>query len=114
PAALPRPRRGAGGGVRSGPERAQAWVERTTDDPDALSALATARARLEAGRRLRSVRRFRVFELEGALPDRAALEDLLHRSTWFYNPHKERCRVRTAARDATPLAPEEVGVLVVE
>lgn len=93
---------------------AQAWVELKTDDPDALSALATARARLAAGRGLAAVRRFRLFELEGATPGRGELEDLLHRSTWFYNPHKERCTVRTAARDRTPLEASEVAVLVME
>ena len=93
---------------------AQAWIELRTDDPDAWSALATARSRLAAGRTLAALRRFRLFELAGATPGRGALEDLLHRSTWFYNPHKERCTVRTAARDRTPLDAAEVAVLVVE
>ncbi len=95
-------------------DRAQAWVELKTDDPEAFSALAVARARVDAARRLEEVRRFRVFEVEGGLPDRVALDDLLHRSTWFYNPHKERCTVRRAARDAAPLGRGEVAVLVVE
>ena len=95
-------------------DRAQAWVELRTDDPEALSALAVARARLEAARWLEAVRRFRVFEIEGPVPARGALDELLHRSTWFYNPHKERCTVRRSARDAPPLAPGEIAVLVVE
>jgi hypothetical protein len=94
--------------------RAQAWVELITDDPAALSALAVARSRLPEGRRLLKVRRLRLFELEGAVAARGALEDLMHRSTWFYNPHKERCSVRLDGADPAPLAPDEQAVLVVE
>jgi hypothetical protein len=94
--------------------RAQAWIELKTDDPEALSALAVARARLPEARALASLRRFRLFELEGPLPARAALEERLHRSTWFYNPHKERCTLRLAEADPTPLRKDERPVLVVE
>jgi hypothetical protein len=60
------------------------------------------------------LRRLRVFELRGALPDRAALEALLHRSIQFYNPAKERCTLRLDPLEAAPLAADEVGVLVLE
>ena len=74
---------------------AQAWVALRSDDPEAVSAFAIARARMPSGRRLRGLRRMRLFELHGALPPPAKLTDLLHRSTQFYNPHKETCAVRT-------------------
>jgi hypothetical protein len=93
---------------------AQAWIEPVADDPEATSALAVARERLPGGRALESLRRLRVFELRGALPDRAALEELLHRSIQFYNPAKERCTLRLDPREAAPLAAGEVGVLVLE
>lgn len=93
---------------------AQAWIELVSDDPEAVSALAVARAHLPAGRALRTLRRLRLFELSGALPTRAQLEDLLHRSIQFYNPHKERCAVRTAASDPAPLVDGEHAVLVFE
>lgn len=92
----------------------QAWVEPIADDPEALSALAVARSRLPAARGLARLRRFRVIEIEGALPERAEQEALLHRSTQFYNPHKERLRLRTAPRDADPLDAGEQAVLVLE
>jgi len=60
------------------------------------------------------LRRVRMFELHGPLPARAAVEDLLHRSTWFYNPHKERCAVRFSGREAVPAEAAEQIVLVVE
>jgi hypothetical protein len=97
---------------RAAAKVAQAWVELTTDDPEAVSALAVARAHLPAGRALRSLRRLRLFELCGALPERAALEALLHRSIQFYNPHKERCTVRLAAGEPAPLVADEQVVLV--
>ena len=107
---------GSSGGATSAPEArcVQAWVELRTDDPEAVSALAVARARLSEGRGLTGVRRFRLFELSGPLPVRAEIEDLLHRSTWVYNPHKERCSVRASAREASPAAAGEQAVLVVE
>ncbi|MGH7731046.1 MAG: hypothetical protein ACRENJ_07335, partial [Candidatus Eiseniibacteriota bacterium] len=91
-----------------------AWIELVSDDPEAVSAFAVARAHLPAGRALRSLRRLRLFELSGPLPARAGLEDLLHRSIQFYNPHKERCAVRAAASDTVPLADGEHAVLVFE
>ncbi len=97
-----------------GARLAQAWVSLKAEDPEAVSALAVARRTLEAGRGLASVRRFRLFELRGELPARERLEDLLHRSTWFYNPHKERCVVRLEAAEAAPLEPGEQAVLVAE
>jgi hypothetical protein len=91
---------------------AQAWIELNTADPEAVSALRVARADLEAARRLTGLRRLRLIELTGVLPERQALEELLHRSTQFYNPHKERCSVRLSAADATPV-PEEAAVVLV-
>jgi hypothetical protein len=55
-----------------------------------------------------------VFELTGELPARETLADLLHRSTQFYNPAKERCTLRVEPRDAVPVARGEQGLLVVE
>lgn len=99
-----------GGGVES----AQVWVELRSDDPEALSALAVARASLEAGRELGTLRRMRLLELTGMLPARSALEDLLHRSTRFYHPQKERCSVRIGAGEEPPLARGEHAVLITE
>jgi hypothetical protein len=94
--------------------QAQAWIELRADDPAAVSALGVARARLAAGRGLRGLRRFRVIELQGALPGSEALQVHLHESTWFYNPHKESCLLRTAERDPAPGAPGVETILVVE
>jgi len=93
---------------------AQAWVEIPSGDPEAISARTVARARLAEGADLAEVRRMRLFELAGSLPARAELESLLHRSTWFYNPHKERCTLRLAAQDPVPLSAGEIAVLVLE
>jgi hypothetical protein len=93
---------------------AQAWVRLRADDPAAVSALAVARRALGAGRGLESLRRFRLFELRGRLPARAALEELLHGSSLFYNPHKEDPFVRTTAAGPTPLEAGEQAVLVFE
>jgi hypothetical protein len=93
---------------------AQAYIELLAEDPEATSALAIARGRLEAGSRLRSLRRVRVFELAGPLPARAEMEALLHRSTRFYNPAKERCTVRAAEREPAPFRPDEALVLVLD
>ena len=98
----------AGHGLRT----AQAWVELNTADPEAVSALRVARAHLEAGHRLIAMRRMRLIELAGPLPERVALEELLHRSTQFYNPHKERCVVRLSAAEAAPV-PEGAAVVLV-
>ena len=100
--------------MSDGRQVAQAYVELLAEDTEAESALAIARGRLAAGRRLRSVRRVRVFELTGTLPARADMEGLFHRSTRFYNPAKERCTVRASERDPAPFAPEEALVLVLD
>ncbi len=92
----------------------QAWVELVSHDPEAASALAVARARLTAGGRLASLRRARMFEVTGVLPERAEIEDLLHHSTQFYNPHKERCTVRFGAAEHAPLTTPERLVVVTE
>jgi len=101
--------------MASGSSRvAQAWITPIADDPESVSALAVARQRLAAGRSVRRMRRVRLLELEGWLPARARLEDLLHRSTQFYNPHKECCAVRLSAREPAPFEPDERLVLVIE
>jgi len=94
--------------------RAQAFVELRAEDPEALSAMATASAHLAAGRALVALRRVRVFELSGALPGRADLAARLHGSTQFYNPARERCVVRAGETDAAPFGPDETLVLVLE
>jgi hypothetical protein len=93
---------------------AQAWIELTSRDPEAVSALAVARAELEAGEGLEELRRLRVIEVCGPLPARARLEELLHRSTQFYNPNKERCTLRCEAHDPPPVAADSRVVLVTE
>lgn len=92
----------------------QAWVEPVAADPEAVSALGVARAHLPAARRLTNLRRVRLIELTGPLPPAADVERLLHRSSQFYNPHKERCVVRAVAGDRPPLASGEHAVLVTE
>ncbi len=94
--------------------RMQAFVELRSEDAEATSAFEVAHAWLAAGARLRSLRRVRVFELAGALPSRAEVEELLHRSTRFYNPVKERCTVRASAADRAPFRADESLVLVVD
>jgi len=98
--------------MSAGPDRLQAFVELRAEDAEAVSAFEVARHRLAAGARLRSLRRVRLFELTGPLPARAEAEDLLHRSTRFYNPAKERCSVRLAEGDPAPFAADEQLVLV--
>jgi len=93
--------------------RAQAYVELLAEDPEATSARAVARERLEAGRRLLTLRRVRLFELAGELPPPAELASLLHRSTQFYNPAKERMSVRSSDREPAPFRAEEALLLVV-
>jgi len=93
---------------------AQAWVELISEDPEAVSAGWVARGRLDAGRGLERLRRVRLLELTGPLPGRDRLEALLHGSTQFYNPHKERCTLRLSGQDAAPLADGERAVLVFE
>ncbi len=101
-------------GERDGGAVAQAWIALLAEDPEAASALAVARRTLAAGRGLGGLRRLRLLELAGRLPERARIETLLHESTQFYNPHKERCQVRLAAEEPVPLAAGERLVLVVE
>ena len=60
-------------------KQAQAWIELKADDPEAVSALGVARVHLPAGSTLAGLRRFRLFELAGVLPDRTRMEELLHR-----------------------------------
>src|SRR5262249_941797 len=93
---------------------AQAWVELRSADPWAWTALHAIRTHLFEGRQLRSVRRVRLFELSGALPARSRLEDLLHRSTHFYNPHKGGWVVRRGARGPVPVGAGDTTVLVWE
>lgn len=92
----------------------QAWVELRSEDPEALSAAGVAERRLGAARGLTSLRRIRLYELQGPLPAKRSLETLLHRSIQFYNPHKERCWVRAGARDPIPARPGEVAILVAD
>ena len=99
-------------GVR--PRTIQAWIELRSEDPEATSAADVAARTLAAGRGLQRLRRLRLFELSGPLPARKAIEGLLHRSIQFYNPHKERCWVRTAVRDPVPVAAGEVAILVAD
>jgi hypothetical protein len=89
----------------------QAWIELRSDDPEAVSALGVARARLASGRGLLGLGRARLVEIAGSrrTPDDVAA--LLHASTQFYNPHKERCTLRDS--DATPLPAPKDAVLVV-
>ena len=100
--------------MSAGPKLLQAFVELRSEDAEAESAIDVARSRLRAGARLRSLRRVRFFELTGSLPVRTEAEALLHRSTRFYNPAKERCTVRESASGAAPFRPEESLVPVVD
>lgn len=93
---------------------AHAWVALRAGDPEASSALDVAREHLDAARGLLGLRRYRVFELRGALPEPAALEHLLHRSTQFYNPAKETCAVRRDEAAPSPVETAEAVALVVE
>jgi hypothetical protein len=95
-------------------DRVQAFIELRSEDAEAVSAFEVARRRLEAGRGLRALRRVRVFEISGDLPPAAVVEDLLHRSTRFYNPAKERCSVRRVADQPAPFREEERFVLVTD
>ena len=104
----------AGAKSRGTAQTAQAWVELKADDPAAVSALLVDRTRLAAGGEVSGLRRLRLFELRGRLPARSRLEALLHASTQFYNPHKERCVVRTAAREPAPVPVGTPVVIVTE
>lgn len=92
----------------------QVYIELRAEDPEATSALGVARARLEAGRRLAALRRLRVFEIHGSLREAAPVENLLHRSTRFYNPAKERCTLRASATAPAPFTAGESLVLVLD
>lgn len=89
----------------------QSWIVPVSEDPEAVSALAVARRFLGAAE-LRTLRRARLIEIEGVLPDAAVLAERLHDSTRFYNPNKERCHLRVTAADPAPLGPGERAVLV--
>lgn len=88
------------------------FVELRASDPEAVSALQVAREHLEGGARLEGLRRWRVFELHGELPDRPELAARLDRSTQFLNPAKERCVIVAGPDDRAPFAPNEASVLV--
>ncbi len=92
----------------------QAFIELRSEDAEAESARGVARARLAAARGLTSLRRVRVFELTGVLPEPSEVAALLHRSTRFYNPAKERCTVRATEQERAPFRAEEHLVLVVD
>jgi hypothetical protein len=77
-----------------------------------VSAFAVARAGLTSGRDLVELRRARLVEIAGSGRPREQVEALLHGSTQFYNPHKERCVIRMAPADPLPCAPD-ARVLVV-
>ena len=96
------------------PGVAQVYVELRAADPEALSAFSVARARLEAGRQLRGLRRLRLFELRGMLPAHAELEERLHHSICFYNPAKERATVRANTAEPAPFGADESLVLVLD
>lgn len=92
----------------------QAYVELRAHDPEAVSALHVSQRTLAAGAGLRRLRRWRLVELRGTLLPPDELADLLHRSTQFYNPGKERCVVRADATSPAPVAADEQALLVVE
>ena len=101
--------------IRRTPMRvAQAWISLHAEDPEAVSALAVARARLAAGHEIIALNRLRLIELRGPLPSRPRLERLLHGSIQFYNPHKERCEARTTTGEAGPALAGRHGVVVTE
>lgn len=89
----------------------QAWVTLRADDPEAASAWSIGRT-LDA--RLVSLRRSRLIEIHGSSLDVAAALALLHASTQFYNPHKQRCVVRARAGDPIPGDADPVYVAVWE
>lgn len=91
---------------------AQVWIETIADDPEAVSAFEVAHRTLEAGAHLVSLRRARLIELEGPLPEARELAERLHDSTRFYNPNKERCYLRVSAAEPPPLAAGEAAALV--
>lgn len=92
----------------------QVWIEPRAEDAESVSALHVARRHLEAARDLRSLRRLRMLELRGSELDEATLAERLHESTQFYNPAKERCRVRGSIAAPTPAAAGDQVLLVSE
>jgi len=92
----------------------QAWIELNADDPEAVSAFGVARARLATGRALTELKRARLVEIAGTRRPRAEVEALLHASSQFYNPHKERCSLRVSTADPLPCPPDAVLVVVWE
>jgi hypothetical protein len=95
-------------------ERVQAYVELRSEDAEANSVLAVARDRLEAGRALEGLSRYRLIEIVGSKLEPREVGERLHGSTQFYNPVKERCTVRVDAKMPAPVAPGDVLVLVYE
>lgn len=98
----------------TGSRSAQAWIRLRTDDPAAVSAHGIVQRELAGGRKLRTLSRWRLFELTGALPRRETLEERLHASTQFYNPHKEACIVRVDDADPAPVGPGAHAILVLD
>lgn len=80
----------------------QAWIDVGPDDPQAFSAFAIARTRLAGGGALAALERRRLIEVRGSAARGEDFAQRLHASTQFYNPHKERCTLRS---DAAALAP---------
>jgi hypothetical protein len=93
---------------------AQLWVELLADDAEAGSARAVAHDTLGAAAGLSTLRRLRLFELSGSTDEKGALEARLHRSTQFYNPHKERAVLRLRGDEPSPRRAGEHAVLVIE
>jgi hypothetical protein len=92
----------------------QAWVQPIADDPEAVSAFAVARDRLVAGRTLTGLQRYRVIEIGPTRLPADRVAHLLHESTQFYNPHKERCTLRSRVSEPGPADAESAMVLVVD
>src|SRR5437867_845690 len=92
----------------------QAWIELNADDPEAVSAFGVARARLASGRALTELKRARLVEISGTRRPLAEVEQLLHASSQFYNPHKERCSLRVSTADPLPCPSDAVLVVVWE
>jgi hypothetical protein len=101
-------------GPRGSETVAQAWIELVTEDPEAVSALGVAQGRLAAGRALERLRRLRLIEIRGGVPGSVEVARLLHESTQFYNPHKERCTVRVRAEEVPPVREGDAVLLVWE
>ena len=96
------------------PKVVQAWIQLRTDDPAAVSAHAVAKRELAGGEQLRSLQRWRLVELSGSLPEREQIEERLHASTQFFNPHKEACRLRLCDEDPSPIGADAHAILVLD